>query len=68
MANTTTRKRAEVRTPSTVDTYSSFLYSQNSVVASNSKDVRKDRDAGCSLKVHKREKFFGSDFEFFTIL
>ncbi len=21
-----------------------------------------------SLKVHKREKFFGSDFEFFTIL
>jgi hypothetical protein len=22
----------------------------------------------CLLKVHKREKFFGSDFEFFTIL
>ncbi len=23
---------------------------------------------GASLKVHKREKFFGSDLEFFTIL
>ncbi len=22
----------------------------------------------CNSKVHKREKFFGSDFEFFTIL
>ncbi len=26
------------------------------------------RQEGGQLKVHKREKFFGSDFEFFTIL
>ncbi len=27
-----------------------------------------NNDDAAILKVHKREKFFGSDFEFFTIL
>ncbi len=27
-----------------------------------------DLQSCVNLKVHKREKFFGSDFEFFTIL
>ncbi len=35
-------------------------------IAAYSENVQIERQPGRTLKVHKRENFFGSDFEFFT--
>jgi hypothetical protein len=44
----------------------SFLQTQTDSIRPCCEDC--DTDENVTLKVHKREKFFSSDFEFFTIL
>jgi hypothetical protein len=45
-----------------------YLIESSSVEGTMEKDWSSCSAGIISLKVHKREKFFGSDFEFFTIL